>query len=57
MNLFGIPLKPEISIKGLQGGGFRLPLAIASFSAGRYGWASLGIVGVVLFLLLHGRGL
>ena len=22
MQLFGIPLKPEISIKGLQGGGF-----------------------------------
>ena len=26
-----------------------VPLAIVGFSTGRYGWASLGIVGVVLF--------
>ena len=28
-----------------------MPLAIAGFSAGRYDWVLLGIIGVVFFLI------
>ena len=34
-----------------------MPLAIASFSVGRYGHASSGIAGGGFSRLLHGRGL
>ena len=49
MQLFGIPLKLEVSIKGLQGAGFLCATGYCWFLAGRYGSASLGIIGVVLF--------
>ena len=40
MRLFRIPLRLEVSIKGLQGGGgvdSFVPLVITGFSAGRFG--------------------
>ena len=54
MQLFGAPMKLEVSIKGLQGGRFFVPLAIAGSVAERFGQASLG---VRLLWLLHGIGL